>query len=100
MGFLISFAGNSTYPKTQNLRDVAKALPLEKILIETDAPYLAPQAFRGKRNEPAYVVEVARTLGSVRNLSPDELAAATSENFRRLFRVARPRISTAVKSRT
>jgi TatD DNase family protein len=100
MGFLVSFAGNSTYPKTQNLRDVAKALPLEKILIETDAPYLAPQAFRGKRNEPAYVAEVARTLASVRNLSPDELAAATSENFRRLFRLARPRISTAVESRT
>src|SRR3989441_12406316 len=58
MGFLISFAGNSTYPKTQNLRDVAKALPLEKILIETDAPYLAPQPYRGKRNEPAYVAEV------------------------------------------
>ncbi|HEX4542932.1 MAG TPA: TatD family hydrolase [Candidatus Acidoferrum sp.] len=100
MGFLVSFAGNSTYPKTQNLRDVAKALPLEKILIETDAPYLAPQAFRGKRNEPAFVAEVARTLASVRNLSPDELAAATSENFRRLFRLARPRISTAVESRT
>jgi TatD DNase family protein len=100
MGFLISFAGNSTYPKTQNLRDVAKALPLEKLLIETDAPYLAPQAFRGKRNEPAYVAEVARTLASVRNLSPDELAAATSENFRRLFRLARPQISTAAESRT
>jgi TatD DNase family protein len=100
MGFLISFAGNSTYPKTQNLREVAKALPLEKILIETDAPYLAPQAFRGKRNEPAYVAEVARTLASVRNLSPDELAAATSENFRRLFRLVRPQISTAVESRT
>ena len=100
MGFLISFAGNSTYPKTQNLRDVAKALPLEKVLIETDAPYLAPQAFRGKRNEPAYVAEVARTLASVRNLSPDELAAATSENFRRLFRLVRPGVSQAVESRT
>ncbi|HXY23569.1 MAG TPA: TatD family hydrolase [Candidatus Acidoferrum sp.] len=100
MGFLISFAGNSTYPKAQNLRDVAKALPLEKLLIETDSPYLAPQPFRGKRNEPAYVAEVARTLASVRNLSPDELAAATAENFRRLFRLARPQISTAVESRT
>jgi len=90
MGFLISFAGNSTYPKTQNLRDVAKALPLENILIETDSPYLAPQTYRGKRNEPAYVAEVARTLASVRNLSPDEVAAATSENFRRFFGLARP----------
>jgi TatD DNase family protein len=100
MAFLISFAGNSTYPKTQNLRDVAKALPLEKLLIETDAPYLAPQAYRGNRNEPAYVAEVARTLASVRNLSPDELAAATSENFRRLFRLARPQTSAAVESKT
>src|SRR5215831_3922358 len=90
MGFLISFAGNSTYPKTQDLRDVAKALPLEKILIETDSPYLAPQAYRGKRNEPAYVAEVARMLASVSDLSPDEIAATTSENFRRLFRLARP----------
>jgi TatD DNase family protein len=90
MGFLVSFAGNSTYPKTQNIRDVAKALPLENILIETDAPYLAPQAYRGKRNEPAYVAEVARTLASVRNLSPEELAAATSESFRRFFGLVRP----------
>ncbi len=90
MGFLISFAGNSTYPKAQNLRDIAKELPLEKILIETDAPYLAPQAYRGKRNEPAYVAEVARTLASVRNLAPDEVAAATSENFRRFFGLTRP----------
>jgi len=98
LGFLISFAGNSTYPKAQNLRDVAKALPLEKLLIETDSPYLAPQPYRGKRNEPAYVAEVARTLANVRNLSPDELAAATADNFRRLFRLARPRIFTAVES--
>src|ERR1700736_3164429 len=90
MGFLISFAGNSTYPKTQNLRDVAKELPLEKILIETDSPSLAPQPWRGKRNEPAYVAEVAHTLATVRNLSPDEVAAATSENFRRFFGLARP----------
>lgn len=90
MGFLISFAGNSTYPKTQNLRDVAKALPLESILIETDSPYLAPQPYRGKRNEPAYVAEVARTLASVRNCSPEEFAAATAANFRRFFRLAQP----------
>jgi len=90
MGFLISFAGNSTYPKTQNIRDVAKALPLEKILIETDSPYLAPQPWRGKRNEPAYVAEVARTLANVRNLSPEEIASATSGNFRRFFGLAQP----------
>src|SRR2546427_6466118 len=99
IGFQISFAGNSTFPKAQNLRDIAKALPVENILIETDSPYLAPQAYRGKRNEPAYVAEVARTLASVRDLSPDEVAAATSENFRRLFRLARPQMSTAFESR-
>ncbi|PYT78157.1 MAG: TatD family deoxyribonuclease [Acidobacteria bacterium] len=100
IGLLISFAGNSTFPKAQNLREVAKALPLEKILIETDCPYLAPQPYRGKRNEPAYVAEVAHTLASVRNLSADEIAAVTAENFRRLFRLSRPQRSTAAESRT
>jgi TatD DNase family protein len=85
MGFLISFAGNSTYPKASNLRDVAKALPLEKILIETDSPFLAPQGFRGKRNEPAHVAEVAKALATVRNLSAEEVASATAANFRRFF---------------
>ena len=99
MGFLISFAGNSTYPKTQNLRDVAKALPLENILIETDSPYLAPQAYRGKRNEPAYVAEVARTLASVRDLPADEFAARTAGNFRRFFRLSEPSMSAAAESR-
>ena len=88
MGFLISFAGNVTFPKAQNLRDVASALPLESLLIETDSPFLAPQPFRGRRNEPAFVAEVARTLAPVRNLAPDELAAATSANFRRFFRLS------------
>jgi TatD DNase family protein len=89
-GFMISFAGNSTYPKTQNIRDVARDIPLDRMLIETDSPFLAPQPHRGKRNEPAYVAEVARTLASVRNLSPEEVAAATSANFRRFFHLARP----------
>ena len=88
MGFLVAFGGAATYPKSQNIRGVAKVLPLEKLLIETDAPYLAPQPYRGKRNEPAYVAEVARTLGSVRNLSPEEIAAATTGNFRRFFGIA------------
>ncbi len=85
MGFLISFAGNSTYPKAASIRDVAKALPLDKILIETDSPFLAPQGFRGKRNEPAHVAEVAKAIATVRNLSPEEVAAATAANFRRFF---------------
>jgi TatD DNase family protein len=70
------------------LRDVAAALPLESILIETDSPFLAPQPFRGKRNEPAFVAEVARTLATVRNLAPQDFAAATAENFRRFFRLS------------
>jgi TatD DNase family protein len=85
MGFLISFAANVTYPKAQQLRDVARDLPLDRLLIETDAPFLAPQGRRGKRNEPAFVAEVARTLGNVRNLPADEIAAATAANFRRFF---------------
>jgi TatD DNase family protein len=87
MGFMVSFAGNATYPKTHNLRDVAKALPLESLLIETDSPYLAPQPYRGKRNEPAYVAEVARTVASVRDCSPEEFAADTAGNFRRFFKL-------------
>ncbi len=87
MGFLVSFAGNLTYPKAQGLRDVARALPMDRLLIETDAPFLAPQPHRGRRNEPAYVAEVARTLANVRDLAPDEVAAVTAANFRRFFRV-------------
>jgi len=92
MGFLISFAGNSTYPKAQSIRDVAKALPVDRVLIETDAPFLAPQPFRGKRNEPAYVAEVAKTLANVRNLPPEEIAATTASNFRRFFGIASPQV--------
>ncbi len=87
MGFLVSFAGNLTYPKAKNLRDVARELPLDRLLIETDAPFLAPQPHRGKRNEPAYVAEVARTLASVRDLAAEEIAAVTAANFRRFFRL-------------
>jgi TatD DNase family protein len=87
MGFLISFAGNVSYPKNQQIRDVARELPLDKMLTETDSPFLAPQGRRGKRNEPAFVVEVAQTLANVRNLPADEVAAATAANFRRLFKL-------------
>lgn len=85
MGFVISFAGNITYPKMQHLRDVARELPLDRILTETDSPFLPPQGRRGKRNEPANVVEVAEALASVRDLSRDETAAITAQNFRRFF---------------
>ena len=87
MGFLVSFAGNVTYPKMQHLRDVARELPLDRLLTETDSPFLPPQGRRGKRNEPAFVVEVAQALANVRNLVPDEVAAATAANFRQFFRL-------------
>lgn len=87
MGFLVSFAGNVTYPKAQNLRDVAREIPADRLLIETDSPFLAPQGFRGKRNEPARVAEVARALANVRNLPAEEMAATTAANFRRFFRL-------------
>jgi TatD DNase family protein len=89
MGFLVSFAGNVTYPKAQNLRDAATAIPIDRLLIETDSPFLAPVPLRGRRNEPANVAEVARTIGNVRNLPADEVARVTAENFRRLFAVDR-----------
>jgi TatD DNase family protein len=87
MGFLISFAANLTYPKMQHLREVARDIPLEEILTETDSPFLPPQGRRGKRNEPAFVVEVAQALANVRNLRADEVAAAAAANFRRLFQL-------------
>ena len=87
MGFLVSFAGNATYPKAQNLRDIARELPLDRVLIETDSPYLAPQSHRGRRNEPAFVAEVARMLTDVRHLPLDQFATATADNFRRFFRL-------------
>jgi TatD DNase family protein len=87
MGFMVSFAGNVTYPKMQHLRDVAKEIPMESLLTETDSPFLPPQGRRGKRNEPAYVVEVAQALANVRDLAPEEVAATTAVNFRRFFRL-------------
>jgi TatD DNase family protein len=87
MGLLISFAGNVSYPKNQTIREVAREIPLDQMLTETDSPFLAPQGRRGKRNEPAFVVEVARTLANVRDLGTDEVAAAAAANFRRLFQL-------------
>ena len=87
MGFLISFAGNVTYPKAQAIRDAAAQVPLEQTLTETDSPFLPPQGRRGKRNEPAFVLEVANTLANVRNLPAEEIAAITAGNFRRFFRI-------------
>jgi len=84
-GFLISFAGNVTFPRAENLRAAAGEIPLDSLLIETDCPYLAPQPLRGKRNEPAFVVETASVLGRLHGMSGEEMGARTTENFLRLF---------------
>jgi len=85
LGFYLSFAGNLTYPKAQAIRDAAAFAPTDRILIETDAPFLAPIPHRGKRNEPALVVDTAAALAALRGVSLDELAAGTTGNFHRLF---------------
>jgi len=85
MGFLVSFAGNLTYPKAQPLRDVAARLPLDGVLVETDAPWLAPTPDRGKRNEPAWVTRTARTLAGLLGVEEEKVASATTKNFARLF---------------
>ena len=85
MGFMISFAGNVTYPKAQQIRDAAKQTPFDRMLIETDSPFLAPVPHRGKRNEPSFVKEVARQIGELRGLSTDEVGRETAQNFYRFF---------------
>jgi TatD DNase family protein len=85
LGFMISFAGNITFPKAQQIRDAAKEVPLDRMLIETDCPYLAPVPHRGKRNEPAFVRETARQLGELRGLSTEEVGVQTAKNFYRFF---------------
>jgi TatD DNase family protein len=88
MGFMISFAGNLTFPKAQQIRDAALQIQVERMLIETDSPYLAPVPHRGKRNEPAFVKETARKLGELRGLSAEEIGEQTSRNFYKFFKLA------------
>lgn len=85
LGLYISFTGILTFKNSETLRAIAKELPADRILVETDAPYLAPLPYRGKRNEPSYVVETAKVLAHVRGVSADEIARQTTENFFRLF---------------
>ncbi len=87
-GFYISFAGNVTFPKAEQLRIAAQAVPLDRLLVETDAPYLAPQPVRGKRCEPAFVKHTAEALAKLRGIDFETLSAATAENAARVFRVA------------
>ena len=85
LGFYISVAGPVTFPKSAKTKEVARYVPLDRLLVETDSPYLTPQAFRGRRNEPAHVRLVAEEIAALRNLSLTELALATTQNARRLF---------------
>jgi TatD DNase family protein len=85
LGLSISFTGILTFKKSDELRAIAAELPADRILVETDAPYLAPGRHRGKRNEPAFVVETAKVLAQVRNVTLDDIAQQTTENFYRLF---------------
>jgi len=87
LGFMISFAGNITFPKAQNIRDAAGIVPLDRMLIETDSPYLAPIPHRGKRNEPMFVIETARQIAELRGMTAEAVGEQTAENFRRFFRL-------------
>lgn len=85
MGFHISFSGVVTFKAAEELRDVARRTPLERLLVETDCPFLAPIPYRGKRNEPAFVIETARKLAELKGVSLEEMARVTTGNFKRLF---------------
>lgn len=87
LGFYISFSGIVTFRNAEDLREVARFVPLDRLLIETDSPYLAPVPFRGKTNQPAYVAHVGAAVAALRGITPEALAGATSTNFERLFEV-------------
>jgi TatD DNase family protein len=88
MGFMISFAGNLTFPKAQQIRDAAMEVPLDRMLIETDSPYLAPVPHRGKRNEPVFVKETAQKLGDLRGLTLEDIGRQTTGNFYNFFKLS------------
>jgi len=89
MGFYISFSGIVTFNNADELRGVAKAIPLDRILVETDSPYLTPKPYRGKPNSPLHVVEVAQLIAELKGISFEALAQATTENYHRLFKIAK-----------
>jgi TatD DNase family protein len=85
LGFYLAFGGVTTFPKATDIREAAGFVPAERLLLETDSPYLAPVPYRGKRNEPSYLVHTARTVAEVRGISVEQLAAQTTANFERIF---------------
>lgn len=85
LGFYISVSGIATFPKSQEIRDILKTVPLERLLVETDAPFLAPPPYRGKRNEPAYMIETAKVLADLKGVTLEQLARTTTQNFYTLF---------------
>ena len=95
LGLSISFTGILTFKKSQALRELAAELPADRIMVETDAPYLAPGKFRGKRNEPSYVIEIAKVLAEAREVSLEEISRQTTQNFFRLFSKVPPAEATA-----
>lgn len=98
LGLYVSFTGVVTFKKSEALREIARSVPLERMLVETDSPYLAPEPYRGKTNEPAYVVNTAKALAEVKGVSLETLADATTENFFRLFKkVPRPATDSEAK---
>jgi TatD DNase family protein len=86
-GFYISFSGIVTFPKSVELKEVAKFVPMKRLLVETDSPYLAPNPYRGKKNEPAYIIETAKVVAELKGSTVEELGATTSDNAKQLFRV-------------
>jgi TatD DNase family protein len=90
LGLYVSFSGILTYPRSEELREIAADLPIDRLLVETDAPYLAPQKYRGKRNEPSYVKETHAVLAKVKGVSDEALARQTTKNFFTLFHKAQP----------
>ncbi len=87
MGFFLAFGGVTTFPKSASIREAARITPLDRLLIETDSPYLAPVPYRGKRNEPAFVAHTAELIAGIHNLPSEQFAAKTAQNFRQLFRI-------------
>ena len=100
LGLSVSFTGVLTFKRSDELRRIASTIPLDRLLVETDAPYLAPEPYRGKRNEPAYVIETAKVLAETKRVSLERMAEATTANFLRLFdKVALPAQQAATAAR-